>query len=416
VSAAPFLGQIELRTQILTGGFVTEIVMPKLGLTMTEGLIAAWHVGPGSEFTAGDILFVVETDKIANEIEASTSGTIEQIVVAAGETVPVGTVIARMVTTSPSRATDTPSRLIPKPPHEPRPEPAFPTSQSPERDERPLRVLVTPWARKRAKELNLDISALECPAEKDRITAKDVEQAALTANTRSEPVDPLAKSRPADRRRLAQALLRAKQEVPHFYIFAQADITEAYKLRDAFNNLQPSTNRVSVSHLLLKAIGLALKAVPEVNCIWAENSVQRLIASDVGIVADTLVGPVVPIIRNVGDRSLTSIAAEVKDKVARARSGLLTFGDIDGGAISLSNVGLHNVVGLIPIINLPQSMILGVGRARSEFRPGLRQVPELRQELALSLACDHRATDGVPAARFLETLVAVLEKPANLFK
>lgn len=367
---------------------MADLVMPKLGLTMTEGLLAEWKVGPGDVYAAGDVLYVVETEKIANEIEAQEAGRIEAILVPEGETVPVGTPVARTAGAG-----------------------AAPTAKA------PGRVVATPLARRMAAERGVDLAAIQGSGPRGRIKAADIQrmpQAAATVRAPAPmpvPAAPVGGARAATARRVAAS----KRDVPHFYVQTEAEVTALTALR-AQLNADPRYPRITVSHLLLKAVGNTLAAMPEINRIWLDDAELALESVDVGLVADTPDGLRIPVIRDVAARPLDAVSAEARDKTARARDGRLAAADVGGGAISLSNVGMHDVTALVPIISPPQSMILGVGAERSVFRPDAEGRPALRRELVLSLACDHRVIDGALAARFLAAVAAAIRTPLGLLR
>lgn len=358
---------------------MADLVMPKLGLTMTEGLLAEWKVGPGDAYAAGDVLYVVETEKIANEIEAQAAGRIEAILVAEGETVPVGTPVAR--TGEPAARASAPAKAQ-------------------------ARIVATPLARRLAAERGVDLAALTGSGPRGRIKAADIGR----APTPAAPA-PSTGARAATARRVAAS----KRDVPHFYVQTEAEVTVLAGLR-AQLNADARYPRITVSHLLLKAIGNALAAMPEINRIWLDDRELALEGVDVGLVAETPDGLRIPVIRDVAGRPLDAVAAEARDKVERARAGRLAPADVGGGAISLSNVGMHDVTALVPIISPPQSMILGVGAERSVFRPDADGRPALHREITLSLACDHRVIDGALAARFLASLAAAIRAPLGLLR
>ena len=400
---------------------MTDLMMPKLGLTMTEGLLAEWRVAAGASFVAGDVLFVVETEKIANEIEAQEAGRIETFLVDEGETVPVGTPVARL-SEAPTHAvsnrdvlSEGAARVETAPPKEDLESKAS-RSAPPERN----RVPATPLARRLARQHNIDLRDLTGSGPRGRIKAADVERA--TADRAASPVQvPEGPSQAhletpdAARMATARRVSAAKRDIPHFYVQAEAEVSELLELRAKLNG-DPRFARLSVSHLLIKAIGQALAELPETNRIWLDEGLLSLGSTDVGLVVDTDAGLRVPVIRNVAARPLDAVAQEAGDKAGRARDETLTPQDMSGGAISLSNVGMHDVSGLIPIVNPPQSMILGVGAERGLFRPDADGNPVLRREITLWLACDHRVLDGALAARFLACLTTALEVPLALLR
>jgi pyruvate dehydrogenase E2 component (dihydrolipoamide acetyltransferase) len=166
--------------------------------------------------------------------------------------------------------------------------------------------------------------------------------------------------------------------------------------------------------LLVKALASTLTEMPEMNRAWAQDGLLCFEQVDIGMVVETAFGLRVPVLRDLGSASLQQIAAAALELVGRARAGALTADDVGGGVISISNLGMFGVASLTPIINPPNSMILGVGALQDVFRPNAQGSPELRREITLTLACDHRILDGSAAARFLSELSAILASPSRL--
>lgn len=386
--------------------------MPKLGLTMTEGLLADWRVKPGDRVRAGEVVFVVETDKIANEIEAPSDGEILEVMVDSGETVPVGTPLARwtgsgMVGGEPGPEAD----AEPARPHSAKSEPGIPQQPG-------NRIKATPLARRIARDSGIDLSAVNGSGPGGRIKAADVEKA--PREPRPEALDAApGKVAGADRLQLSarytamvRRVVAAKREVPHFYVTRSAEVSALTGLRREMNALGP---KLTINHFILKAVGRALLAVPEANRIWSDDALFALRGSDVGMVVDTPEGLLIPIVRNVGLTALDRLSGEAGALSERARAGRLAREELEGGAVSVSNLGMAGVESVAPIISPPQSAILGVGAVSELFRPDRDGAPVLRRELVLTLACDHRVFDGMVAARFLDSIVRGLEAPHSLF-
>jgi pyruvate dehydrogenase E2 component (dihydrolipoamide acetyltransferase) len=386
------------------------IVMPKLGLTMTEGLLASWRVGPGDQVATGDVLFVIETEKIATEIEAQHPGRIGAILVPEGETVPVGAALATW--TGETAAASAPAA-----------EPAQIAAPTTTAETIPAaapvaggRVIATPLARRIARQHGLDLAHVAGSGPHGRIKLADV-QAALALSPASEPPATRSQRRPATpiEQVVARRLTQAKQTIPHFYVMAEADVTQLLAMR-AELNAGDAALRLSLSHIVMAAVGRALIAQPDVNAVWDEGEIVTLGGSDVGLAVDSPRGLVVPVLRDAGAGHLDIVSAACAALIDRARAGRLVAADFEGGAISVSNVGMYGASHLVPIINPGQSAILGVAAARPVFRPDAQGRPELRQELGLVLSCDHRVLDGVRAAKFLDAIVRTLEHPLQLLR
>ncbi|WP_308219662.1 dihydrolipoamide acetyltransferase family protein [Azospirillum argentinense] len=412
---------------------VRELVMPKLGLTMTEGVLAEWRVSPGQPFRSGDVLLVVETDKIASEVEADSDGVLIETTIPAGETVAVGTPIARWsadgagAAPAPQAAEAPASKPVPTPvAGNARPLPA-PVRANGER------ILSTPLARRRAEGLGVDLATVTGSGPRGRIKVADVEAAAQTRPIPQPAPQPAPQApkieTPAGERSkpttlqatVARRLTAAKRDVPHFYLAAEAEVTELAALRDRLNaDTESGLPRISMTHLVLAAVGRALVAMPEMDRVWDDEppggAILALGRGDIGMAVDTPRGLVAPVLRGAATLPLDRLAAEAASLTRRARDGRLTEEDFQGGAVTVSNAGMHNVTYMTSIINPGQSSILGVGSVRSVFRPDEAGAPVLKRELGLVLSADHRLFDGVTALAFLNRIIAGLERPLRLLR
>lgn len=394
---------------------VRELVMPKLGLTMTEGVLAEWRVQPGQPFRSGDVLVVVETDKIASEVEAESDGVLIETTIPAGETVAVGTPIARWSSNGGS------AEGVDGAPA-PAPAPARGNGD---------RILATPLARRRARDLGVDLAAVTGSGPRGRIKMADVAAAAQrsAAAAQPPPVPAATVSAPTGERSkpgtmqaaMARRLTAAKRDVPHFYLAAEAEVSELEALRERLNaDTESGLPRISMTHLVLAAVGRALAAMPEMDRVWDDGApggeILSLGRGDIGMAVDTPRGLVAPVLQGAAHLPLDRLAADAAALTRRARDGRLTEDDFQGGAITVSNAGMHNVTYMTSIITPGQSSILGVGSIRPVFRPGDTGAPVLKRELGLVLSADHRLFDGVTALAFLNRIIAGLERPLRLLR
>ncbi len=403
------------------------IVMPKLGLTMTEGLLASWRVAPGDEVKSGDVLFVVETEKVATDVEAQADGRIESILIAEGETAPVGSVVA-IWTGGALEGAATPA--LAASPERSEPPPAAPTAMA--RDER--RVVATPHARKRAREGDIALSDVAGSGPRGRIKAADVEAAILRARqgdasrlapareamsqaVSSSAPEPRESRRPASalEKVVARRLTASKQAIPHFYVFADADVSRLLALREELN-ADADRPRLSITHFVVAAVARALAKRPEINVLWRDDEVVNLDQIDIGLAVDTERGLLAPVLRNLAALGLDAIAAAATELARKARNGRLATDELEGGAIAISNVGMYGASHLVPIIDPRQSAVIGVAAVRPAFRPDQSGAPKLCQELGLVFSGDHRVLDGVRAARFLDAVTDLLEHPLLLLR
>jgi pyruvate dehydrogenase E2 component (dihydrolipoamide acetyltransferase) len=213
----------------------------------------------------------------------------------------------------------------------------------------------------------------------------------------------------------ARRLAEAKQTIPHFYVFAEAEITRLRALREELNT-HSEFPRLTVTHFVIAAVGRALRQMPEMNVVWDRDEVVLLGDCDVGVAVDTPRGLLVPVIRGADRLPLDDIGRTTAVLTERAREGKLKANELEGGAISVSNVGMFGASHLVPIINPGQAAILGVAAARQVFRPDAGGAPLLVHELGLVLSCDHRVLDGVKAARFLAIVTGFLQRPLALLR
>jgi pyruvate dehydrogenase E2 component (dihydrolipoamide acetyltransferase) len=214
-------------------------------------------------------------------------------------------------------------------------------------------------------------------------------------------------------RTVAQRLTAAKQQVPHFYLAVDAEMTAVVALRAQLNASQ-MRQRLTLNHFVLAAVGQALEAMPEINCVWTDEGILNLNSSDVGMAVSTEKGLLVPVLRGVGRHSLGGIAEQAGELIGRAQAGRLSSADMQGGAITVSNAGMHDVTYMTSIINPGQSMILGVGSIREVFRPDENGQPVIRREMGMVLSADHRVLDGVIGLKFLKLVVQALSQPMGL--
>lgn len=411
-----------------------EILVPKLGLTMTEGVLVEWMVRPGEAFKVGQGLFVVESEKAANEMGAEADGTLLEITAQEGETLPCGAVIGYWddgqagdgVVAAPSAATATSIASAP----------AAGTAQAAHAAEaaepQGQRVPVTPLARRLAAQQGVDLASVAGSGPRGRIRARDVLAKARqpmppahAQATHSPPACAAAASAaqtiaagtlraPTNlERTVAQRLTAAKQQVPHFYLSVEAEMSAVITLRAQLNAAQ-SRKKFTLNHFVLAAVGQALQAMPEVNCVWTDEGILNLATADVGMAVNTEKGLLVPVLRDVGRQSLGGTAAQAGELIARAQAGRLASADMQGGAITVSNAGMHDVTYMASIINPGQSMILGVGSIREVFRPDENGQPVIRREMGMVLSADHRVLDGVAGLKFLRLVVQALQQPMSL--
>jgi pyruvate dehydrogenase E2 component (dihydrolipoamide acetyltransferase) len=413
-----------------------DVLMPKLGLTMTEGSVSEWKANPGEKVRAGDVLLVIETDKVAYDVEAEHDGVLLDIAVPVGATVAVGTPLGRIGSPdepAQAPAVGTAAQRESAAPANPASRNSVQAPASPSR--RGDRIVATPLARKVAASAGVDLASVDGSGPRGRIKAADVERAARaaaaaqatapatsTTSNGSRPPLPRTPATEETRRRpslmqatMARRLSEVKHGVPHFYLAAEAEVSALEALRVTLN-ADADRPRVTLTTLIVAAVGRALADIPNANTVWADGELLTYATADVGIAVTAPQGLYVPILRDAGRKSVDRIAAESRELIGRAREGRLTRDDMAGGAFTISNAGMYNVTYMTPIVSPGQSAILGVASVRPVFRPDAEGHPALRRELGLVLASDHRVFDGVSGLALLNRIIGYLETPIRLLR
>ncbi|MFJ9365215.1 dihydrolipoamide acetyltransferase family protein [Nocardia sp. NPDC101769] len=419
-----------------------EVTMPRLSDTMEEGIVSAWLKQVGDQVKAGEILAEIETDKALMELEAYEDGVLEQIIAEPGTTVAIGEPIAILGDGSgapaPAAAT-APAPATPAPPAattdnaQANSAPASGNGSAPAVPaESGERKKSSPLARKVAKELGVDIAAVTGTGPGGRVTKQDVENASSTvapaapAAAAPAPTAPAPAIAPATgdyeeiplttiQRVSAQRLTESKQQAPHIYLTSAIDVTELLAFRTQINKTleEAGSGKVSVNDLLVKAVATALRLDPAVNVSFAGDKLLRHNAINIGIAVATEAGLLVPVIHDADRKSVSAIAAEGRDKAARARDRKLKGDDMSGGTFTISNLGMFGIEQFTAVINPPESAILAVGAAQDELKLDGEKVVA-RKILRVTLSADHRSIDGAVAARFLQQLKELIEHPLRI--
>jgi len=395
--------------------------MPALGADMEAGTLVEWLVKPGDRVKRGDIVAVVETQKGAIEVEIFDEGTVSELVVPVGTEVPVGGLLAR-VGDGAAPQLPRPAPVL-APPKAPAPQPAAAAAPRPPAIPVTHAAKITPAARRRAAELGVDPEALAGTGVEGAVSVADVEAAA--ARRRAEPPAPapLAAAKPPRRigfdpaemrKAIAAAMGRAKREIPHYYLSHTVDLSAALAWIEAFNAAQPVPQRLLPAVLLLKASALALREVPQLNGTCAQGVFQPGSGIHVGWAISLRGGGLVaPAIRDTDARPLPELMTAMRDLVQRARSGGLRASELASPTVTVTSLGERGAETVIGIIYPPQVAIIGFGSISS--RPWVVDGRvEARPLVTVSLAADHRITDGHIGARLLTAIERLLQEPGKL--
>jgi len=376
---------------------VTTVVMPKLGLTMREGTIVNWLKKEGEAVEKGKPLLEIETEKVTAEVDAPASGILSKILVPKGSTVPVSEPIAFI--------------------SEPGQAPSLPSIEAAISFEKPVeRIRVSPLAKKLADEHKIDVTKIKGTGPSGRIVREDVLKAVETAKTIliARPPSEEAKAIPftAMREKIGQRMLQSTLTAAHVTITTEVDATEGIKLRQGLlPEIEKITGaRLSYTDILVKVVAKALKEYPIINSTLEGKSIKLLEHINIGVAVSLEQGLIVPVIRDADRKSIVEISTSFKELVDKARQNKLSLDEVTGGTFTISNLGMYGVDMFTPIINPPESAILGVGRIRDKptFLDG--QIVA-RPAVVLSLSFDHRVVDGAQAANFLQRIKQILENP-----
>ena len=448
----------------------TNILMPALSPTMTEGTLARWLKKEGDMVKSGDIIAEIETDKATMEVEASDEGVLGKILVPDGTAnvqvnQPIGVLVEKgeavpasalapapapgappaAAPAAPPAAASPAATAAPAPAPAPAPGPAA-VAAAPAPAPAPMpngqaggHVFASPLARRMAAQAGLQLSAIQGSGPQGRVVKSDVEaalnrpQAApAPAPAVAAPVAPKAPAAPISaphiavpnssiRKVIARRLSESKQTIPHFYVSTDIEIDALLKLRADLNGKSPKAKgdndfaafKLSVNDLVIKATAVALRRFPAVNASWTDDAMIQYDDVDISVAVSTPTGLITPIIRRADQKGLTAISVEMKDLAARAKAGKLKPEEFQGGGFSISNMGMYGVSNFSAIINPPQAGILSVaaGQQRPVVKDGVLAVATV---MTCTLSVDHRVIDGALAAEFIQALKGIIEDPLSL--
>jgi pyruvate dehydrogenase E2 component (dihydrolipoamide acetyltransferase) len=447
----------------------TNIEMPKLSDTMTEGTLVKWNKKVGDAIEIGDVIAEVETDKATMEMEAFDEGTLSEILVQEGQKAAVGSALGVLLEdgeeapapgSAPVAVSAPDIQPFAEAPVASAPVPASaPAAAAPPAFEAGAgeRVKASPLAKKIAESKGVNIATLQGSGPGGRIVKADVEAAAggsagssplanaasaLAASAKAQVVQATPSAAPAPvaprpapapavainpvvaaedqtiqlssmRSIIADRLLTSKTTIPHFYLHVECDTASLMTLRRQVNAQAEQThgNKYSINDFILKSVINAAQAVPEINASFNGDSIVQFAKVGISIAVAVDDGLVTPVIKDAATKSMLQISQEVKDLAVRARDKKLLPNEFDGGTVTVSNLGAWGIESFDAIINPPQAAILSVGAIVE--KPVVKDgqiVPGMRMNVGLS--CDHRVVDGAVGARFLNEVKKLIENPA----
>lgn len=428
-----------------------NITMPALSPTMEEGTLSSWLVKVGDQIGPGDVIAEIETDKATMEVEAVDEGEVLELLVEAGtEGVKVNSVIAVIsgeeigapaapAAPAPEAKAAAPAAAIPAP-----------VASAPVAEANGVhvvgngRVFASPLARRIARDAGLDVSVVSGTGPKGRIIKRDVESAiangVTSAPTAAAP-QAVAASKPPSmsdaqvlklfdddsyelvkhdgmRKTIASRLQESKQNVPHFYVTADCEIDALLSLRSQINKSAPVKDdkpafKVSVNDMVIKAMALALRDVPEANVSWTEDNMVKHKHVDVGVAVSIEGGLITPIVRRAEEKTVSTISKEMKDLAGRARDKKLKPSEYQGGTTAVSNLGMFGVKNFSAIVNPPHSTILAIGAG--EKRPVVKDGElAIATVMSVTLSTDHRSVDGALGGELMAAFKRHIENPMGM--
>jgi pyruvate dehydrogenase E2 component (dihydrolipoamide acetyltransferase) len=447
---------------------MADVTMPRLSDTMEEGTIASWLKKPGEKVDRGEVIAQIETDKATMDLTAFEAGTLQEILAPEGSTVAIGQPVARIGN---GKAAPAPAEKAPAPAEKA----AAPTAEkaaqqanraaasgppareataavtpratafdndaveAPDTSKSPTeesargdgKTRASPMARHLAAEHGLDLGSISGSGPQGRVIRADIEAAvsAKPGESTQQTADGTSEGHPAGvpkaddderitlsqmRRTIARRMAESTRTVPHFFLTLTVDAAELVKLRKQITESTADEGfKISFNDMVVKAAALAIRKVPDINVSFAEDSLIRHQRINIGVAVATERGLIVPVVRDVDQKSLGQISREARDLAERANSGKLQPADYSGGTFTISNLGMFGIEQFNAVINPPEAAILAVGAITREPAEHDGQIV-LRERMKLTLSVDHRALDGAMGARYLQALKQVLEKPMLL--
>ena len=410
---------------------MAEFVMPTLGADMSAGTLVAWKKKPGDSVKRGEIIAEVDTEKAAIDVEVFTNGVIEKILVQPGEKVPVGTVLAII------REEGKPAAAMSKVQAEAEVQ-ARPSSRTTPPDLPAAaaavetgRLRISPAARRKAEELGMDPATIQGTGPEGAITLEDINTAAKAMGYRQqaigkptpEPIahspSPIAASEAAERQArmrqtIAAAMARSKREIPHYYLSTTIDMSRTMNWLAEANLKRPLPDRLLYGVLLIKAVALALREVPELNAVWKDGQPAQSQAVHVGVAISLRQGGLIaPALHEADRQSLDDLMRNFRDLVTRARAGSLRSSELSDPTITVTSLGEQGVESVLGVIYPPQVALVGFGKLVE--RPWIAEGQIVaRQVVTATLSADHRVSDGHRGGRFLAAIDRLLQEPDRL--
>ena len=413
-----------------------EILMPALSPTMEDGTLSKWLINEGDKISSGDLIAEIETDKATMEVESIYEGIVGKLLFEEGTegikvNTPIGIIIEEGETLEDlnKKSLDNKSLIQNEIIVVEKEEKLLTKNKSvtsekiennikknnvsnksiQERKINSNRIFISPLARRMAQEKKLDISQIKGSGSNGRIVKKDVLN---FVSVEKKPIKNFKLVKNSSMRRvIADRLVQSKLDAPHFYLGIECQIDSLLLFRAEINKEADPDLKISVNDFIIKACGICLMKVPEVNASWEKENSKYYTNADISVAVAIDGGLVTPIIRDVQDKGLQKISSEMKILAQKAKDGLLMPEDYVGGSFSISNLGMYGIKEFTAVINPPQGAILAVGSGQK--RPIVEgESISIGTIMNVTLSCDHRVIDGAVGAKFLSHLKKIIETPS----
>ncbi|WP_116344796.1 dihydrolipoamide acetyltransferase family protein [Bacillus sp. HMA207] len=394
-----------------------EVVMPKLGMAMKEGIITNWNIKAGDNVAKGELIASINSEKIETEIEAPADGTVLDIAVSEDEGVPPGTVICYIGKPNEKVEMQESTHVVE--------EKTFNIEVQNVQNQEPngkevakQRIKISPVAKKIVKSENLDIKVLVGTGPGGRITKADVLKALEVrgivpeiSEQEESNVIPVTGMRKAIANRMHASLQNSAQ----LTLTMKVDVTDLVALHKEIAKVVQKRydNKLTITDFVSRAAVLALGEHKEMNSAYIDDAIHQFEHVHLGMAVALEKGLIVPAIRFANNLSLVELSKEIKNVAQKARAGSLSSDDMHGTTFTISNLGSFGIEYFTPVLNTPETGILGIG--------AIEHVPVYKGKklkkgsmLPLSLTFDHRVLDGAPAAAFLRTIKHYLEEPITI--
>lgn len=404
-----------------------EVNLPKMGQTMEEGTVVNCLVKIGDEVKKGDVIFEIETDKATLELESPGNGFVKAILAELNQTLPVGATLMILGEKDEQVAVPTAASPAPVASASAPTTQSAPTAQAPVAEPQPAKptgkIMVSPRAKKMAEDLGVDLATVKGTGPAGKITEADIKAAAEAKPAQAAPAAKPAAATPMTEAKLgasiqvnrlqritAERMLKSKQEIPCFYLTICVDMTDLVAARAKMNETSPV--KVAFNDFIMKAVATGLEKYPIMTGQLAGNAIKLADAIHIGLAISVPDGLVAPLVKDVNKKDVRQIARDSQALIERARADKLDMSDLEGGCITVTNLGGFGIESFIPIVVPGQCSILGVGKITDTCVPDNGNIL-VRKLMNMTLSVDHKVANGAYAAQFLDLVKKTLENAAT---